>query len=67
MSRPDVFRNALMTSSVAPVVDAQLSLPGSARALANISFSERVPSDGDTPIATRVELTRATGARSRGS
>ena len=66
MSTPDVLKNALMIRSVAPVVDAQLSLPGSARALAKISFSEPGP-DGGAPIETSVELTRAIGARSRGS
>ena len=57
-----------MIRSVAPVIVAQLSLPGSARALATNSFSELTPSDGGhADRHQRPELTRATGTRSRGS
>jgi hypothetical protein len=67
MSSPDFLMKECRIRSVAPVIDAQLSFPGCARAIANSSFSELTLSEDGTLIEIKVELTRATGERSRGS
>ena len=67
MSRPSRLRKAAITRSVAPVTDAQFSLPGCARAIAISSPSDLTLSCGGAVSETSVAETRATGARSRGS
>ena len=67
MSMPSCFRKAAITRSVALVTEAQFSLPGCARAIANKSPSVLKPSCGGALIETSVADTRATGARSRAS
>ena len=67
MSSPSLLRKPAKMKSVAPVTVAQLSLPGCARAIATTSPSVLALSEGGTASEISVELTRATGPRSRGS
>jgi hypothetical protein len=53
--------------SVTPVMVAQLSLPGCARAIASRSLTEPTLSEGGTETLTRVLEMRASGDRSRRS
>ncbi len=67
MLTPALCRKPANTKSIEPVIPAQLSFPGSARAIATSSGSVLTFSDDVTLMPTSVLVTRAIGTKSLGS
>ena len=67
MSMPIFFWKPANTKSNMPVMVAQFSLPGLARAVSTRSFTVLMSEEDGTTTATMVLEMRAIGARSRGS
>ena len=67
MSMPIFFWKPANTKSNMPVMVAQFSLPGLARAVSTRSFTVLMSDEDGTTTATMVLEMRAIGARSRGS